>query len=367
MNSPAAAIVLFVSAFTCAINVAAADNRAVLIGCCSTTVTDGQEPIALTQAVPSQMVIRTVTLGADIRAGAYDLKDNLLLISNLQTVEVVTYPGLTIQATVPTASSDLIRVFGDTVYALGGNAIYKFSPSTATITATTEVPVGGDYQALPSGAELSADGKLLYALYNYSDQIGDAKNPSGAFSAVMYVFDTSSMTVVSTWNVPYDYAGALVFSGLGQKGYYTAGTVEGDAAIVACDLYTGVATASMPLGDPQGDLPTNPVLSADKSTVYVGVGPELFALNAESLAIDQHVPTSYIIVALTPSLDRRYLYLTGDSYGYSILNTPEPHERRFDIDQLHLSPSPHFCAPLEDQDRRKSRRATYIPVARATC
>ena len=314
--APPLMIFLSSSALACAANVSAEDYRALLVNCCADSTS-----AALTAAVPSKKLLKTTSLGAiQVSNGVYDVKDNLLLFSDFGTVDAFNYPSLTLKSTIPAVTALLIRVYGDTAYGLGfgytGPAtIYKFSASTGSTLATVEVPVGGDYEASPTGAELSADGKLLYALYNYQSLQGDS------FSSTMYVFNTDSMTVVSNWDLSYPFSGSLVLTGLGHNGYYTAYSADSQAEVVACDLYTGVATATKQFESPEGGV-TNPVLSPDHSIVYAGTGRDLLVLDAETLQVQEHVLTVANLLALTSTLDGSYLYLTEKEYGYTILATP---------------------------------------------
>jgi DNA-binding beta-propeller fold protein YncE len=279
----------------------------------------------LTERVPSQTLIKTEYLGLNLDGGFYDAKDNLLILADGSQIDVVEYPSLRLKFSIPIATYAIATHEGTTGYSFGTAylnllaTVYKFDPSAGTILGSVTIPNYLDTSAGPNGAAVSRDGKLLYVFYYYvpvGDLRGDSTPPG---NPAMYIIDTDSMSIVGNWVTTYGIPSGLALAGVGSAGYYSTYD-NASARLIKADLATGSTSGSLQIPNPNNGGVGGPLLSLDKSLIYLGVGNDLYVIDSASLAIVKQISLPNP-GGISMSPDGRYLYITAAFYGYTILET----------------------------------------------
>ncbi len=288
---------------------ATAGSRAVLLDCCSTPANEGA-PVALTAQVPSQEFIRNKPVDFLLHGGVYDAKDDLLLVAGQSGVSMVDPVSLDVKGVIPVpyvfgviVSNGIGYCFG--VELDGTGMVYQISPSAGSILQAASIPSYGYYYTSVTGADVSADGRLLYLFTGYApqgDELGKIP-PPGPPGATMFVFNTQTMTIVSSWKLR-NAAGGLTLAGPGSLGYFAEGST-----IYRCNVFFGNNCASVTLNPSNGGS-VGPVLSEDKSTLYMALNNEIFVVDAQTLSVIAQAALPYAPTGIALSPDGKYLYTT---------------------------------------------------------
>jgi len=297
----------------------------------------GSSNLSATDAAPSQDIAHTAPAGllngGPYSGGSYDAVDHLVLLADAaRNVDVYDAGTLAFQGSVPISDSAGFALFGNTGYALTGiyNPIelVQFDPVSLEVTGSvvSACPPGGGY------SQPVLKGDFLYAPYQYPISIGGDGLPermpskwregvkkvgeSGACSNDgIVVFNTTQMTVAAIWPLPI-VADFVVAPGANEGfavGYPPLPVFLGKPfnwEVLRINLSSGEIVQRLEL---PGNWPTsNPVLSPDGGTIYVGVAGTLYLIDAQTLTIANSVPGWNLNSAsITP--DGEYIY--GESNG----------------------------------------------------
>jgi hypothetical protein len=302
---------------------------------------------ALTAAVPSETILGsgptgdTVgTIGGRSLSGAYDRKDNLILLPDFSDdVDILDAATLATKGYIPlgtySAGNVALQVlFANEGYVIVSSAVptggigevVKFDPVSAQITGTLQVPLpaGPDIAGVVI-AQAAASGTNLYVpLYPAFDPGCDitlrrSSAPAGAYVAVI---DTQTLTVSSYLPVPtaggyYLSLNGFAISPITGTAYLSLTqigllTLKVYYELLEIDLQTGVPLRVVEL--PAGNL----AISPDGSTLYTtqGGGP-IEAISVETLTVTMSGPDVGAF-ALTP--DGQYIYACT-STGVDIITT----------------------------------------------
>ena len=294
----------------------------------------GSAPISITDTVPSLNIAGSGITGASPRVGAYDARDNLLLVPDyLGNVNVIDPDSMQLKGLVTFSAPVGFVVFGNAGYALtagsftgiGSNtAIVRFDPVSLKITGKVPIPFpasdNSGYYKQPA-----ADERFVYVPFNfYYAESSGSRPASGGVDYGIAVLDTRKMSL-SIW--PYDVSNILGFTiapGTG-RGYLSVGEGFDGYGLLEIDLRNGRVQrgVSLPVA---GSLESSP----DGSTIYLaaqfasgnGYGA-LYSIDRQTLAIGSSTPSLYL-EDLTRTPDGQYLYGptgTGTGGAVSIVST----------------------------------------------
>ena len=284
-------------------------------------------PISITDAVPSLTIAGSGITGAGPGEGAYDSRDNLLLVPDyLGNVNVIDPGTMQIKGLLTFPTPVTFVVFADTGYALTGvgsppnTGIVRFDPVSLQITGKVAIPYppndNSGYYKQPAANE-----EFVYIPFNfyYAGSSGARPETSDVDYGIA-VLDKGNMSL-SIW--PYKVSNILGFTiaqGTGM-GYLSVGEgTSGSYALLEIDLRNGrvLRTAALNVA---GSLASSP----DGSTIYLvaqftsgsGYGA-LNAIDRQTLAIVNSTPGLYLEdLSLTP--DGQYLYgPTGTGSGGAV-------------------------------------------------
>jgi len=241
----------------------------------------GESPVLVTGPVPSPTVEAAGPAGGLFSlfsgvGGAYDARDNLVLLATTNGVNILDGDTLRFKASlnIPGESGVL---FGNTGYAVIGSecdlGIVQFDPVTLATSGSVQC---GNLLWPYNLSQPVLHGQFIYAPFYVTN--GDYVTPGTA------VFDTEQMKLVATWSTEYT---GLAVSPKGKVGYSVVYSLLDVASLVSVDLANGQTVQSLVLGN---GYTSNPVLSPDGSTIYVDFNGTLDVVSSQTLTIANSVP-----------------------------------------------------------------------------
>jgi hypothetical protein len=283
--------------------------------------------VSITGAVPSQTVAGSGITGSSPGYGAYDAKDDLLLIPDyLGNVNVLDPNTLQFKGVVYISTPVNYVVYANMGYAITGvgsppnMSIVQFDPVNLQVTGTVQIPYpANDYDGYYT--QPAAIGDFLYVPFNFYNANATERAPaaSGGVNYGIAVLDTQTMSI-AVW--PFNVSAILGFTIArgSRKGYLSVQAGLGAYEMIEIDLGSGHIVKATELGI-AGSLAS----SADGSTIYLagqfasstGYGA-LYAVDAQTLAISNSTPSLYLEdLSITP--DGQYLYgPTGTGSGGAV-------------------------------------------------
>ncbi len=279
--------------------------------------------ISATAADPSTAIARSAPLEGPF-TGAYDRKDNLILLPDYQTqVEVLDAVSLKTKGFVSmpygaTAYQVLFSDEGGQGYTFIPNfgfgigfAVVPFDPVALQLGNILQVPLSGnDNQAFLSQSAIH--GTQLFVPYTFNCGGCYVPPPNSVGIALI---NTANMTLTTQIAIPNatGVSGFAISPG-GEKGFLDVQYgYQGPYSLLEIDLQTGqiLRKASIPTG--------NLTISPDGSTLYTNVPNGLEAISTQTLSVTNSAPSLNVgPIAVTP--DGQYIYAPV-THGVDIIST----------------------------------------------
>jgi len=281
--------------------------------------------MSLSEAVPSQSVVRTVPSAQYAVDGAYDAKDNLVFLQYRDTIDTFDGDTLAFRGRLDIRSLNAFVIAGDTAYAaISGLQILRFDPLSLQVTGVIDSTC--TFERSPSVIQLVMNGDYLYAPYEVprfaaeSDSVGESPNATTCPDSGIAVFNIQEMKIVTAWPL---LTAVQLFIAPGADVGYIVGYGAGVEEVARISLKTGKILKQLEFRVAASG--AEALISPDGSTIYLGLEGSLYVIDTASLAITQTVPGWNLFnLSLTP--DGQYIYgvaspCTNCATMYEIVST----------------------------------------------
>jgi len=268
--------------------------------------------LAVAEAPPSETILHTASMGlvsgetgSSAYSGAYDRKDNLLLLRDYNgNVDVIDAATLRLNGLLYIEGLTGGIVFGEAGYATATDTnpetltphVVAFDPVSLQVTGSVALLSGYPNQFF---GQPVVNGNRLYVPFKFSKSGG-----SNVFSGID-VIDTTEMKLLATWTYN-AYPAYLAVSPDGKQGYVLGMPPNFPARLAKISMSTGQVLQQIQL--PSGSQSNSAMaLSPDGGTIYFSLASSLYAVSAQTLATSNS-SAGLELSTLSVSPDGQYLY-----------------------------------------------------------